>query len=148
MAWATEAETLTYTGISVSSANVEAAQAIIELFADVTEDSNDNLSSKNLRLLKMAVAYQAAWMSDHPDVFTHIDVRGMLQDGIQFTNLHANSGVLAPLAKRSLDRLSWKRNRSIRIRPSNRMTKEGGYNRIGYFGNTPEQDDNVKWYDL
>lgn len=119
MAWATTAETLAYTSISVSQDNIDAAQAMIELFADVTEASSDagNISPKNLRLLKLAVAYQAAWMTSQPDLFTRSDVGLMTQDGISFTSPHANSGLLAPMAKRAVDRLSWKRNRNQRIRP-------------------------------
>jgi hypothetical protein len=119
MAWATTAETLSYTGIAVSQDNIDAAQAMIELFADVTEASSDagNISLKNLRLLKLAVAYQAAWMTMQPDLFTRSDVGLMTQDGISFTSPHANSGILAPMSKRALDRLSWRRNRNQRIRP-------------------------------
>lgn len=144
MAWATISETLTYTGITVGADNIEAAQAMVELFADVTEDADENISSKNLRLLKMAVAYQAAWISDHPDVFTHLDVSTMLQDGIQYTHSHVNAGVLAPMAKRAIDRLSWRnRNRSIRIRRRKRLYDE---HRVAWIGNTPLQDDDVQWH--
>ena len=138
MAWATVAETLTYTKLTVTSADIDAAQFMVELFADVTEDAT--ISTKNLRLLKMAVAYQAAWISDHPDIFTHVDVSTMLQDGIQFTNAHANAGVLAPMAKRAIDRLSWKRNRSIRVKRAKRTTNQGlrqitdasGFDQVNY----------------
>lgn len=133
MAWATVGETLTYTKITVDQGDIESAQFMVEIFSDVTEDADANISSKNLRLLKMAVAYQAAWISDHPDIFTHVDVSTMLQDGIQFTNAHANAGVLAPMAKRAIDRLSWKRNRSIKIKRSKRQTQKG-IRRIGYLG--------------
>lgn len=119
MAWATTAETLSYTGIAVSQDNIDAAQVMIEVFADVTEASSDagNISPKNLRLLKLAVAYQAAWMTSQPDLYTRSDVGLMTQDGISFTSPHANSGILAPMARRALDRLSWRRNRNQRIRP-------------------------------
>lgn len=123
MAWATVGETLTYTKITVDQADIESAQFMVEIFADVTEDAT--ISSKNLRLLKMAVAYQAAWISDHPDIFTHVDVSTMLQDGVQFTNAHANAGLLAPMAKRAIDRLSWRRNRSIRVKRPKRSTSAG-----------------------
>lgn len=139
MAWATVGETLTYTKITVDEGDIEAAQFMIEIFTDVTEDADVNISSKNLRLLKMAVAYQAAWISDHPDIFTHVDVSTMLQDGIQFTNAHANAGVLAPMAKRAIDRLSWRRNRSIRIKRSKSSTSRG-IRRIEYMGSMSEFD--------
>ena len=116
MAWATIAETQTYTGITVGADNITAAQAMVEIFADVTEASNDNISAKNLRLLKMAVAYQAAWITEHPDLFTHMDFSTVLQDGLQFTLSNENASVLAPMTRRAINRLSWRRNRSIRIR--------------------------------
>lgn len=133
MAWATAAETLTYTGITVTDAEVEQAQAMVEMFADVTEDANANMSSKNLRLLKMAVAYQAAWITEHPDVFTHVDVSTMLQDGLQFVSGHENAFVLAPMARRAIARLSWRRNRSIKVRLPKRRTMRG-IRQIDYLG--------------
>lgn len=135
MAWATAAETLTYTGITVTDAEVEQAQVIVELFSDTTEDASDAglISSKNLRFLKMAVAYQAAWITEHPDLFTHVDVSTMLQDGLQFVTGHENAFVLAPFTRRSINRLSWKRNRSLRVRRSKRQTQRS-IRRIGYMG--------------
>jgi hypothetical protein len=56
MAWATTAEALAYTGITVSNHNITAAQAVIELFSDVTEEDNSKLTPRSLRLLKQAVA--------------------------------------------------------------------------------------------
>jgi hypothetical protein len=119
MAWATISDTLSYTKITVDQGDVDSAQAVVELFADVTEASSDAglISPKNLRLLKMAVAYQAAWATNQPDLYTRSDVGLMTQDGISFTSPHANSAILAPMAKRAIDRLSWRRNRSQRIRP-------------------------------
>lgn len=115
--WATGTQVHTYTGITVTSPQLSQAQFIVELFADVSSDASvaGNISQKNLRLLGQAVAYQAAWISQHPDTFTNIDVDDMSQDGVNFRNAHANSGVLAPLAKRAIDRLSWRRSRSLRL---------------------------------
>lgn len=119
MTWATVTDTLSYTKITVQESDIDSAQALIEIFADVTEASSDAglISPKNLRLLKLAVAYQAAWATNQPDLYTRSDVGLMTQDGISFTSPHANSAILAPMAKRALDRLSWKRNRNQRIRP-------------------------------
>lgn len=133
MAWATAAETLTYTGITVTDDEIEQAQAMVEMFADVTEDANANMKSKNLRLLKMAVAYQAAWITEHPDVFTHVDVSTMLQDGLQFVSGHENAFLLAPMARRAIARLSWRRNRSIKTRLPKRRTMRG-LHQIDYLG--------------
>jgi predicted HNH restriction endonuclease len=123
MAWATTGEVLTYTGITVTEAEIQQAQFMVEMFADVTEDAV--VSTKNLRFLKMATAYQAAWITEHPDLFTHVDVSTMLQDGLQFTRGHENATLLAPMARRAINRLSWRRNRSIKIRPPKRRTMKG-----------------------
>lgn len=118
MTWATISDVATYTGLNVTTAQAEQAQAVIELFADVTEDASDagNVSAKNLRLLRQAVAYQAAWITQHPDAFTNIDLNNFNQDQVSGTLAHANALILAPLAKRCVDRLSWKRIRPLRIR--------------------------------
>jgi hypothetical protein len=135
MAWATAAETFTYTGITVTGAEIEQAQAIVEIFSDTTIEASDAglISSKNLRFLKMAVAYQAAWITEHPDLFTHVDVSTMLQDGLQFVTGHENAFLLAPFARRSIARLSWKRNRSIKIKRSKRQSARS-LRRIMYGG--------------
>jgi hypothetical protein len=162
--WATPSETLAYTRISVSQDNLDAAQAMIELFSDViyeqTVDTSGTalISAKNLRLLKMATAYQAAWMTEHPDLFTHTDIQSINQDGIFYVHAHENSYLLAPMARRALKRLSWMRNKNIRVRPSrNRVISKqfvDGGERSGfqvmdrYFANSPEQDENLDWDEL
>jgi hypothetical protein len=161
--WATISETLAYTRISVEQEDVEAAQAMIELFSDVVyeqtvDTSGTNLiGAKNLRLLKMAVAYQAAWMTQHPDLFTHTDIQSINQDGIFYVHSHENSYLIAPMARRALKRLSWMRNKNIRIRPStNRVISKTYVQGSGsdieimdrYFANTPEQDDALEWDEL
>lgn len=117
MTWATTGDVPFYTGLTATEAQVAQAQAVIELFADTTEDASDagNISTKNLRLLKQAVAYQAGWITQHPDAFTNMDTSSVSQDQVSATWLHANAGILAPLAKRCIDRLSWRRMRPQRI---------------------------------
>lgn len=115
MAWAGVSDVLAYTGCNATGAQVEQAQGVVEMFADVTEDSV-TLAPKNLRLLKQAVAYQAGWITQHPDWATSMDTSNVSQDQVSAAFLHANAGILAPLAKRCIDRLSWNRNRGLRIR--------------------------------
>ena len=121
MAWATTSEVLAITRITVTDDDIAAAQFLIEMFADTTEESSNAglISTKNLRLLKLAVAYQAAWMTQHPDAYVTLDVRSVTTDGMSWTVDNPQSGVLAPLAKMAIARLSWKRNRSIYIRGLN-----------------------------
>lgn len=141
MAWATVLDVNTYTNSTVSQEDIEQAQAIIELFSGTTEDA-DIVGTKNLRLLRMAVAYQAAWLTAHPDAFTNIDITSMQQDGVNFTNAHDNAGILAPLAKRCLDRLSWRRApRSVRI-----MSDSDAGPDVDYVNSDSSAiDDNRRW---
>ena|SRR5438067_7651512 len=120
MTWATTSDVATYTGITVTAAQVEQAQAVVELFVDTTEVASTVglISQKNVRLLKMAVAYQAAWITQHPDWATNMDTTNVSQDQVSATWAHANAGVLAPLAKRCIDRVSWRRIRPLRVRPA------------------------------
>lgn len=145
MAWATTSDVTTYTGLTATAAQVEQAQAIVEIFADTTEDASDagNISPKNLRMLKLAVAYQAAWITQHPDAFTNIDLTQVQQDGVVATMQHNNALVLAPMAKRCIDRLSWRRTRSLRI---GRMAGAGsGIPRRMNLTNAVLDDNDPRW---
>lgn len=141
--WATIADVDTYTGVTVDAGQVTRAQAIIELFAGTTTDATDAglVASRNLRLLTMAVSYQAAWMTEHPDVFTNLDTTSFSQDGVSGTQANANAHLLAPLAKRSLDRLTWNLEPLRSYRPSRAYTDRGNRN-------SAVHDDNVPWVPL
>ena len=114
MTWATVDETLALTGVTVSTAVLTQAQGVIELFSGITEDNTTELAPSNTRTLRAAVAYQAAWMDGQIDVTTRTEVAQMGQDGASFTTAGPDALVLAPLARRALDRLSWLRRRATR----------------------------------
>ncbi|MFF4346805.1 hypothetical protein [Streptomyces sp. NPDC001530] len=147
MPWATTSDVTTYTGLTVTGAQVEQAQAVVELFADTTEDASDGgaISAKNLRLLKLAVSYQAAWITQHPDAFTSMDTTSVSQDQVSATWLHANAGILAPLATRCIDRLSWKRIRPLRV---GRRLPGGMIPRTLNFTSAIEDDNDPRWQAL
>lgn len=152
MGWATAADVLAITRMTVTDADVASAQFIIEIVADISSDSSFDagdpeqptglISPKNLRLLKMAVAYQAAWMLAHPDVFTNIDSNDMSEDGLSLTYGNKDANVLAPLARKCVRRLTWMRpNRSLRVQP--RLNPAF----MGNFGsrNSAVADDSREW---
>jgi hypothetical protein len=112
MAWADAAYTLEITGVTVTDAQVLQAQAVIELFSGVTE--NYAISGRDVRHLRMAVAYQAGWMKGQIDVTTRTDVSAVTQDQLSLTYANAEAPVLAPLARHAIKRLSWKGSRSKR----------------------------------
>ena len=122
--WATTADVSALTGVSVTDAEISTAQGIIGLFAEVTPDAafdedgdpTGMISPKNLRLLKMATAYQTVWMRERPDIFTSVDVSSYSEDGLSATHANTTAALLAPLARRAVYRLTWMRpNRSIRV---------------------------------
>ena len=138
--WADTADVLTLTGETVTTAQVIQAQEIIELFCGTTFLATDNLSGRNLRFLGRAVAYQAAWMLSRPDLFSHLDVQTISQDGASFTPASENAQLLAPFTIRCLRRLSWA-DKPLRVRR--------GYNQSEYSDNGPRDsavaDDNRIW---
>jgi hypothetical protein len=115
MGWATPDDVFDLTGREASPESLAAAQTMIELFSGTTTIASDEelIASKNLRLLQQAVAWQAVWLEAHPDALEAMDVTGVSQDGLSATYANANAHLLAPLATRCLNRLSWRR--QIRI---------------------------------
>ena len=143
MAWATVDDVVIVTGREASTGALALAQTIIELFAGATEEASDVdlISSVNLRRLRNAVAFQAVWCDTHPDVLDAMDVEGVSQDGLNATYANANAHLLAPLAKRYIDRLSW-RTQGIRIKRARRTTIDRG-NR-----DSAVHDDDYEWSPL
>lgn len=114
--WASTADVLAYTGATVTDAQIAVSQGLIDIYAQVTPDTTDPISERDLRLLKQALAYQTVWQVNQIDVMTRTDVSSVNQDNMQFTPAGPESLILAPLAKRCLDRLSWRKPRSLRVR--------------------------------
>lgn len=114
MPWATTADVLTYTGATVADADVTRAQALIEVAVARAEADIDAGAVTDLRYLRMAVAYQAAWMASHPEVFTEADVEAVSVEGHSQSNrLDPSALWLAPLARKAMSRLSWRGSRSV-----------------------------------
>jgi len=119
----TDEDTLTSLGLQATDASVLIAQTIIEIFAGLVETDQDAdlISSRNFRLLSLATSFQAVWLDAHPEVLTNMDVDNFSQDGMSASWSHANAHLLAPLAKRCIDRLTWKLH-PLRVRPSRAHT--------------------------
>lgn len=114
MSWATADQVSDITGVTVTDAQVTQAQFVIELFAEVTETYK--LKARDVRILRMAVAYQAAWLNGQIDVTSRTDVSSATQDEMSWTAAHEETNQLAPLTRQCLKRLSWKGPRSSRVR--------------------------------
>jgi len=103
-------------GVSVSADILRRAQTVIDLICGRELDDaklNERVNTRDLGRLKLAVAYQAAWMDAHPEVFSTMDVASIDQDdlNVKFRD-NPEAQLLAPLAKMALSRVSW-RNRGM-----------------------------------
>lgn len=120
-AWAQVADVATYTGVVVDAPQVMQAQAAIEIMCGRTYlVPQDTMKARDIYYLKLAVAYQCAWMTQQPDFFGRSDVSSFSQDGQSITYDPATAGkalVCAPLARRALKRLTWMRSRSLHTDP-------------------------------
>lgn len=113
--WADISDVATYTGEIATQPDMARAQDIIDLFSGTSFAAHVNLTTRNLRCLNRAVAYQAGWIVHRPDLFTHMDITTVSQDGASHTPGHENAQLLAPFARRWLARLSWA-NKPWRVR--------------------------------
>lgn len=109
--WVTDKEVSTLTGATVDDATIAQAQGVIELRTGVLAEQFPALWGRDARWLARAVAYQAAFMAEHPDMFSRMGVDSLGQDG-QSMSGRGSYLTLAPLARVAIRRLSWKGTRS------------------------------------
>ncbi|MFC5947072.1 hypothetical protein ACFQH9_02115 [Pseudonocardia lutea] len=117
--WATTAEVATYTGAEVDASDLARAQATIDLHSARTVLSAAALGDKDLHWLKLATAYQAAWMKGQPDLFSRLDFTEATQEQGAVAKLTDTGLTLSPLARRALRRCTWLRSRSLRVKAPN-----------------------------
>jgi hypothetical protein len=112
--WATIADVFNKTGVTVDATQIERAHAVILTFVDVDPDAeNTHLSDRDRNRMVAAEAFQAAWMFTQIEVVARTDVVSNTQDGEAFVYANPDAAVLAPLAKRNIDRLSWNGSGSV-----------------------------------
>ena len=128
-AWCTVADVLAFTGYTVTQPNVTTAQGVIEaLLHRVWRDTD--VDKRDFYWLTRAVAWQAAYHADHPELLTMMDVSSISQDGLSIT-FKATSGGMAmysPIAMRFLSALFRGSNTTIRLNSAfqkNRLTRLG-----------------------
>ncbi len=113
--WATLTDVTTYTGATVGAAVLNQAQAVIDMHAGRTYDAVTRTGTRDAYWLKLAVAYEAAWLASQPDMFARLD---FTQVGGQRTptGIAPTAMTLGPLARRALARVSWIKSRSLHVR--------------------------------
>ncbi len=114
MAWATTNDVRVITGVIVTDDERARAASILETVTGLIEAvSRPDISDRDRHFLKLATCYQAAWMQNHPDLFDREDVTSASQDGESAAYRNPDSHLLAPLARKSIRRLSWRGLRAI-----------------------------------
>ncbi len=130
-AWATLADVKNLTGLDLTGATIALpwggttdgdgliaqAQGVIETFEDVGPDQypigTEGLSDADREHFRKATAYQTAWMRGQYDLMTRADATQVAQDGLSFSLSSPDGVVLAPLARRNLNLLSWNKSGPI-----------------------------------
>jgi hypothetical protein len=103
------------TGIDVEQSTIDQALAIIELCTSADCSDLDVFHAKDRTWIKRAICYEAAWIPDQPDLFSRMGVTNLSQDGMSFQPAGQASLYLAPLARKALGRVSWKRTRTALV---------------------------------
>jgi len=112
--WCTATDVTDFTGVTVTDPQLLRAQAVIETFEDVDPaNPGDHLSVRDRERFRKATAYQAGWMYEQIAIEQRTDVENLSQDGQSWRYAHPDAVVLAPLAKRNLDRLSWNQDGAV-----------------------------------
>jgi len=113
--WATPQDVLTLTGKVVDIDDIERAAASIDAVTGAADLDITKLNRRNRRMLKLATAYQAAWLRDQFDTFDRHDVTSLSQEGSSTSARDELTFILAPLAKAALRRATWSNNRTVSV---------------------------------
>jgi len=113
--WAQAADVTGVTGVTVTDAQVMQAQAVMDMFSARTYEARPRIGTRDLHWLKLATAYQCAWMLAQPDLFTRLDFQTIAM-GNRPVQLRSDALLMGPLALKALRRCSWMRSRSVHVR--------------------------------
>ncbi|WP_433701112.1 hypothetical protein [Nocardiopsis sp. CA-288880] len=87
--WATVEQVKQITGFEPTEAQVTQAEFLIELMSGADLDST-TIGTRDRKRLRSAVAYQAVFLDEHPDLLTNVDADIIRQDGVDVDFSHAN----------------------------------------------------------
>lgn len=120
--FATINDVSTITGKLVTDGLISRAQSLLEMYVNKSEA--EITKTKDIALMKKAVAYQCAYMVNNEEiVFEQIAARAISQNDsyITFRNNEVSAPWIAPLALITCNRLSFARSRTVvtgKINPS------------------------------
>jgi len=113
--WATIADVTSKTGVTATEQQRTIAVGVLETVTGLIEEvERPGISDRDRYFLKLATCYQTAFVVDNPDLFSRADVTSASQDGESASFRNPDSHLLAPLARKSIRRLSWRGIRALR----------------------------------
>lgn len=131
--WCTAEDVKSVTGVTVDDKAITQARGIIETKTGVLQEQYPTLWGRDRAWLLRAVAYQAAYMVEHPDLFSLVDADSIGQDGQSMSGRGAWLA-LAPLAKSAIRRLSWKGTHSTRALAPNERRPSSDLDEVDRLG--------------
>lgn len=114
--FASIAEIAALTGATVDEPTRLLAAQAVEIATGLIEGTlaeRVDISDRDLYWLKLMTCYQAAWLVAQPDYLTRNDVASASQDGQSATGASQDWLTLAPLARKTSRRLSWRGTRPL-----------------------------------
>jgi hypothetical protein len=110
--WAMPTDVLSLTGTAdATDAEVVRANAIVEIIGGrLYTLAADRTGRRDTEWLRRAVAYQVPWMRANPDFFERLDLATL--EGLDLKDLAL---ILAPVTTLALNKLSWRRSRSLHV---------------------------------
>ena len=122
MGWATTTDVEDVTGQTVTDAQLALAAATVETHSGrpYTTDIAAVTGTRDTHWLKRAEVFQAVWLLAQPDLLQRLNVTSITTTPGSggTTQLGVDALTLAPYAAKALQKLSWKRSRSVRVRPA------------------------------
>jgi len=114
--WATVGDVLAIASRTVDADTVTRAQSMVETVVDrYSPDDDAGISARDLLRLKRAVVWQAAWLATNPVVDGRGLVSSTTQDGVSVQFASKDAVVLAPMAKRAIRNLQFRRRNTVRM---------------------------------
>lgn len=121
--WCTVEDVMTFANAQVSDQVLAQAGAQIDVasarpydifVAGVPAGQVSKIGAADMYWLKLACAYQAAWLASQPDVYTRSNVK-QIGRGTGSLMLDETALILGPLAKQALKRVSFLKSRSLHV---------------------------------
>lgn len=121
MAWITDsaeaAALISVDPTNFTETNIAMATSVVEAFINREVEDIPSISTRDLRRIKKAIAWQALFLNDQPDYGYRTLIESASADGQSFQMVNAAGGgvdiaaqMMHPIAIRYLRNLTWKRN--------------------------------------